>query len=330
MQRKYLSLIAVILGVIFLSSCQQDEYSLPLGKTGLNNDCIKRTLGPNIVGGTIEFAYAMAIPASEGKLVNAQVVATIAGATGTYLENRSFYTSSSGVDVPITVGSPSVTTDVKTMVTFSKDTCAATLRYFYIVPETARGGSVSFTFSATSSNGKTATYQMGPFAITKMDMKLDLVATDNKAMYLSIADMALYDATTAVGNAAKIDLVYLYRNIANITFTHALVSPAASTDYLPGVTLPAGVNRSTKMSKTWALNDFNLARLQYGIYIDDVDFTVLDFTNAPNFVINLKAQAGTWVETADGKYRAYIYINAINNTATAPSMTISIKRYTMK
>ena len=82
------------------------------------------------------------------------------------------------------------------------------------------------------------------------------------------------------------------------------------------------------MSKTWALNDFNLARLQYGIYIDDVDFQVLDFTNAPNFVINLKAQAGTWVETADGKYRAYIYINAVNNTT--PSMTISIKRYLMK
>jgi len=169
---------------------------------------------------------------------------------------------------------------------------------------------------------------MGPYAVTKMDMKLDLVATDNKACYISIADMAIYDAATAVANADKIDLVYLYRAIPGITFTHALVSPAASPEYLPGITLPAGVNKSTKMSKTWALNDFNLARLQYGIYIDDVDFQVLDFTNAPNFVLNLKAQAGTWVETADGKYRAYIYINAVNNTA--PSMTISIKRYLMK
>ena len=328
MQCKYLSLITVILVVIFFSSCSEKEYSVPLGKTGLNNDCIKRTLGPNIVGNNIEFAYAMAIPATEGKLVTSSVQATIAGATGTYLENRSFYTNSAGVDVPVTVGSPSVTTDVKTTVTFTKDTCAATLRYFYTVPEAARGGSVSFTFSATASNGQTVSYQMGPYAITKMDMKLDLVATDNKAMYLSIADLALYDATTAAANAAKIDLVYLYRNIAGITFTHALVSPAASPEYLPGITLPSGVTRSTKMSKTWALNDFNLARLQYGIYIDDVDFTVLDFTNAPNFVLNLKVQAGTWVETADGKYRAYIYINTVNNTT--PSMTISIKRYTMK
>ena len=280
------------------------------------------------MGNNIEFAYAIALPATEGKIISAQVEATIPAATGTYLENRSFYTNASGVDVGITVGSPSVTTDTKTVVTFTKDTCASTLRFFYTIPEAARGKSVSFTFSATASNGQTVTYAMGPYAVTKMDMKLDLVATDNKACYISIADMAIYDAATAVANADKIDLVYLYRAIPGITFTHALVSPAASPEYLPGITLPTGVNKSTKMSKTWALNDFNLARLQYGIYIDDVDFQVLDFTNAPNFVLNLKAQAGTWVETADGKYRAYIYINAVNNTA--PSMTISIKRYLMK
>jgi hypothetical protein len=327
MQRKYFSLLPLIL-IIFFNSCTNDEYTVPVGKTGLNNDCIKRTLGPNIVGNNIEFAYAIALPATEGKIISAQVEATIPAATGTYLENRSFYTNASGVDVGITVGSPSVTTDTKTVVTFTKDTCASTLRFFYTIPEAARGKSVSFTFSATASNGQTVTYAMGPYAVTKMDMKLDLVATDNKACYISIADMAIYDAATAVANADKIDLVYLYRAIPGITFTHALVSPAASPEYLPGITLPTGVNKSTKMSKTWALNDFNLARLQYGIYIDDVDFQVLDFTNAPNFVLNLKAQAGTWVETADGKYRAYIYINAVNNTA--PSMTISIKRYLMK
>jgi hypothetical protein len=313
---------------LFFTSCKNEDYALPLGKTGLNNDCLKRTLGPNIVGSNIEFAYAVALPQTEGKIVSAQVDATIAGATGTYLENRSFYTNASGVDVGITVGSASVNTNNTTMVTFTKDTCAATLRYFYTVPEAARGGSVSFTFSAKDSQGRTTSFILGPYAVTKMDMKLDLVPTDGKACYLSIADLALYDATTAAANAANIDLVYLYRNIPGITFTHALVSPAASAEYLPGITLPSGVNKSTKMSKTWALNDFNLARLQYGVYVDDADFKVVDFTNAPNFVINLRAQAGTWVETADGKYRAYIYINAVNNTA--PSMTISIKRYQMK
>lgn len=328
MQRTHLSLITIMSVAIFFTSCKNEDYSVPLGKTGLNNDCLKRTLGPNIVGSNIEFAYAMALPQTEGKIVSAQVDATIAGATGTYLENRSFYTNASGVDVGITVGSASVNTNNTTMVTFTKDTCAATLRYFYTVPEAARGGSVSFTFSAKDSQGRTVSYKMGPYSVTKMDLKLDLAATDNKACYLSIADLALYDAAGAAANAANIDLVYLYRSIPGITFTHALVSPAASPEYLPGITLPSGVNKSTKMSKTWALNDFNLARLQYGVYIDDADFKVVDFTNAPNYVINLKAQAGTWVETADGKYRAYIYINSVNNTA--PGITVSIKRYQMK
>ena len=108
---------------------------------------------------------------------------------------------------------------------------------------------------------------------------------------------------------------------------HALVSPAADVQYLPGVTLPAGVNRSTKVSKAWALRDRHLARQQYGIYIDDLDFQQLDLSGAPNYAINLKAEAGTWVETADGKYRAYIYVNKVDNTNK--TATISIKRYAL-
>ena len=331
MQLKYYKNITLIMVFIILfAGCKKiNEAILPSVPQILQNDCIKRSLGPNIVGQNIEFAYAMALPQNLGKIVSAQVTASIAGATGTYMENRSFYTNSNGgVDVGITVGSASVTTDVQTLVTFTKDTCAATLRYYYTIPETARGKSVSFTFSATASNGQTVTYKMGPYACTKMDMKLDQIATDGNACYFSIADMAFYNAAAAAANPSKIDLVYLYRNVTGISFAHALVSPGASTDYLPGITLPAGVTNSTKMIKTWNLNDYNLARLQYGIYIDDADFPVLDFTNMPNYAINLKAQAGTWIETADGKYRAYIYVNAVNNTT--PSMTVSIKRYIMK
>jgi len=169
---------------------------------------------------------------------------------------------------------------------------------------------------------------MGPYTIANMDMKLDLVLSDNNNAYISIADMAVYNATTVAANAANIDLVYLYRVITGISFTHALVAPAASSaDYLPGITLPAGVNKDAKIWKVWALRDQHLARLQYGVFIDDLDFQKLDFTGAPDYAINLRAEAGIWVETADGKYRAYIYCNAINNTTK--TMTVSIKRYTM-
>lgn len=327
MKYKLLSCIPLLSLVLLLSACEDEKYAIPTLPQELRNDVIKRTLGPNVAGLNIEFAYGIAIPKSLGKLVSAEVEASIAGAEATYLDNKSYSTNGSGQDVGVEVGSKSVNSGNKTTVTFTKDTTAATLRYFYRIPASAKGKEVSFTFSAKATNGQTVSYKMGPYRIAEMDMVLDLAVKDNDAAYISIENMAVYGPTDAAANAAKIDLVYLYRVIPNITFTHALVAPSAK-DYLPGVTLPAGVNRSAKISKVWALRDFHLARLQYGIYIDDVDFQQLDLSNSPDYAINLRAESGAWVETADGKYRAYIYVNSIDNTGK--SAKISIKRYTMK
>ncbi|HAZ02117.1 MAG: DUF4466 domain-containing protein [Bacteroidetes bacterium GWF2_42_66] len=327
MQRKYYSLLLLLIPVFIFNACQNDEYSIPEAKTELQNDCILRSLGPNVVGLNIEFVYAMALGSNIGKINSAQVEATIAGASGTYLENRSFRTNSSGVDTPYTIGNPSSTTGTKTVVTFTKDTCAAALRYYYYIPEEARGKTVSFTFSAKASTGEEVSYEMGPYTIAKMDMKLSLVLSDNNLCYFSVADMIAYTAAEAATKADKIDLVYLYRSITGITFAHALASPA-NTEYLPGITLPSGVGNSTKFWKVYGLRDRHLANLQYGIYVDDIDFQELDLTSAPNYGINMKAESGAWVETSDGKYRAYIYVNSVNNTAK--TMTVSIKRYQMK
>jgi hypothetical protein len=75
------------------------------------------------------------------------------------------------------------------------------------------------------------------------------------------------------------------------------------------------------------LRDRHLARLQFGIYVDDVDFEQINFTNSTNYGLNMRLEGGAWVETADGKYRAYIFVNNVNNTAR--TMTVSIKRYAM-
>lgn len=53
----------------------------------------------------------------------------------------------------------------------------------------------------------------------------------------------------------------------------------------------------------------------------------MDFSTAPNFAINLRQEAGVWVETADRRYRAYIYINSVNNGAR--TAVISMKRYAL-
>ena len=317
--------VLILIMLTSLLACTKQEYTIPDPVSQLTNDCIKRTIGPSIVSLPLEFAYAMALPKINGKLVSAQVEASIAGASGTFLEHRSFYTNSSGVDVPVTIGTPSTTVDKLTKVTFSVDTNASTLRYYYVIPEAARGQSVSFTFTANSSDGKTATYKMGPYAISKMSITKNLAVSNGANAFISIEDMAVYNAASAATNAGKIDLVYLYRATPT-TFTHALVSPGADAAYLPGVTLPSGVNRSTKLRKVFNLQDRNLSNLQYGIYVDDIDFTQLDMVDMPNYALGLRAEAGVWVETTDKKYRAYIFVNSINAAGTA---VISILRYTL-
>jgi hypothetical protein len=317
-------LLICLMGVMI--GCEKKEYALPTPKNELQNDVIKRTLGPNIAGQQIEFAYAMAIPEAKSKLTRATVEASIPGAAGTFLEHRSFYTNPvGGADVPVVVGDPSTTDHGTTTVNFTVDTFAATLRYYYVVPDEARGKTVSFKFTVTSENGETATFSMGPYTVAKMTMKRLIPVSDNNRMYISLADMNSLTAAEAAASPEKVDLVYLYRNYTTSAFNHALVSPSADTSYLPGITLPAGVNRSNLLRKVFNLQDFNLAQSQFGIYIDDLDFEKLDLTGSPNFAINLKAEAGVWVETADKKYRAYVYLNSVNNGSK--SAVISIKRY---
>ena len=322
---KFILTVSTLLALV--ASCTKKEYRLPIPEQTLQNDVIKRSLGPNLVGQNIEFAYAMAILPRKGKLVSAEVEASIAGAAGTYLEHLSYHTLGTGKDTGIVVGTPSVTTSNKTTVTFSRDTMAATLRYYYRVPEEARGKTVSFKFTAKSSNNETVTFPIGPFSIAKMDMVRNLTVTDGNAAYISLSDMTVYTSANVAANAAKIDLVYLYRNITSSAFNHALVSPAADPQYLPGVTLPAGVNKSTRVRKVFNLQDYHLAQSQVGVYIDDIDFEQLNLSESPDFAINLRAEYGVWAETSDGKYRAYIYLNSVNNTGR--SAVISIKRYAL-
>lgn len=321
-----LPLALLVLGFSSITSCSKKEYALPTAKDVLQNDAMKRTLGPSIVSDTVEFVYALGIIPSKGKLVSAEVEASIEGATGTNLENQSYYTNSSGVDIGVVVAAPAVTSKGVTTVTFNKDTSAAALRYYYVVPEAARGKEVSFTFRGKSSNGESVTYKLGPYKVSKMDMKRLLNLSDGNNMYISIEDMAVYNSAGAAANPNKVDLVYLYRTFTS-TFKHALVAPAADPIYLPGVTLPTGVNRDAKIQRVFGLQDYNLARLQFGIYIDDKDFETLDISNAVNYAVNMKAEAGIWVQTADKKYLAYVYFN----TATDASKTavVSIKRYAL-
>src|SRR5690554_228260 len=327
--RKGLIKYIAILAVVFLAgACQDDEYTLPDANTHFQNDVIKRSLGPNVAGLEMEFVYAMALGCDEGHIVSAQVEASIPGAEGTYLEHQSYHTGSGGSDVGVVVGNPSTTTGNVTTVDFTVDTCAAALRYYYMVPEEAKGQTVSFTFSAVASTGEEVTFDIGPYDVGMVDVKRDIVLSNNNLSFFSIADLEVYDAEQISSTPEKIDLVYLYRSIPGINFNHALVAPTADNEFLPDVTLPGLAENATRIRQTWQVRDEHLARTQYTVYIDDLDFEQLDLSQSADYAINLRAESGAWVETVDGLYRAFIYVNEVNNSEG--TMTISVKRYTVE
>lgn len=310
----------LLTGMLLLNSCSDESEEK-------NNDCLKRSEGPNVVGGTMEFAYAMALPKTEGHWIEATVVATFPGAAGTTLENISYHTDGSGFDQGVVIGNPCENIENRTKVTFARDTCAATLRYHYVVPEEARGKQVSFMFTATSSTGKVVSRGMGPYQVSNMDMALDIVLKNRDCF--SLTDMRVLTAAEATANPEKVDFVYSYQALRGVIFRHALVSPTAANigEFLKSVSLPAGLSNSTRMVRTYGSCDQQLARDEYGVFVDDIDFQTKSFDKAPDYIINLPVKGGAWMETSDGRYRAYLYVNAA--TETRAGMTISMKRMKM-
>ncbi len=328
MKFKYSILVCILAAAGLFLSCDKEQKLLKDPVTQLSNDCIKRTLPtqPNIVGQNIEFAYAMAIPAKLGKLSSAKVEASIPGAEGTRFDPNSYSTNNAGADVPVLVCSDSQTTGALTSVTFTADTCAATLRYYYVIPEAARGKEVSFKFSVKSSNGQEAEFEMGPYSISKMDMTLNQTVVTGETCYLSFhGDEAvrIISASEAGGAAADIDLIY--NHSAKKDIAHAFLTPAAPAELRDGAAIPSGVTNNSKLVRVYNLQDRQLSNLNNAKFIDDLDFQKMDFSGATGYVLILGEQYGVWVETADGKYRAYVYINSV----TSNSMKISVKRYRM-
>lgn len=314
-----------------LFACDDDPILIKDPVTSLSNDCIKRTLplAPNIIENEIEFAYAMAIPKELGNLVSAQVTASIAGAEGTYFDPNSYYTNTSGQDIPVKVANSSQTSGGITTIDFSIDTCAATLRYYYIIPKEAKDKEVEFIFSVKASNGQTAEYKMGPYKISKMEMVRNL-ALNKDTCYLSFQNegeaVHIYskeDLSEEPSLSAKIDIVYAYSDKSD--FSHAFYTSSSPKEYMDNISLPAGFVNDTKMLKVYGLRDRQLADLQYSNFIDDLDFQELNMDKANNYLLGLKEEGGAWIQTADGKYRAFVYINR----APKGSMTISVKRYPM-
>ena len=322
----------------------------------MKNDFLKRTVSPAIVGESVEFAYAMGT--TTGRLSTAEAVASIPGAQNTGFGLYSYFTARgtmnvdgtsypAGSDIPLRTVQEATTsgaTSTATMMekvdahyinptiafgTSQADLIAATIRYYYVVPEEARGKQVSFVFSSKSTNGERAEYKTQSYNVSKMDLRRLIAMKSEATCYFSITDMKAYtkEEVDAQNLSGKIDFVYMYQAQLNgFTYGHAFVSPGTESKFvaIPSA-IPGGWTKNkTLMEKRVDVRDAQLKGNIPNVYIDDIDFETLDLSAAVDYVLTFNTEEGAFMKTADGKYAAYIFVNSLSADG---SMTVSIKRY---
>jgi hypothetical protein len=158
-----------------------------------------------------------------------------------------------------------------------------------------------------------------------MDIQRNITLITGGACYLSIKQMKAFTIAEVLTNnlAGEIDLIYFYS--ASFGIGHSFVSPATSTDFTYGVTIPTMSTNGTKVSKRRDVRDGQLGS-PYSQFIDDLDFeTLIIDDDAQNFVYALAVPYGAFIATGDGKYKAFIYVNSIDNKTG--KMVVSMKRY---
>jgi len=281
----------------------------------LRDDYLMKTYGPAIVGEPMEFAYALG--AMEGVLASATAEVNIAGAEGTGFDPNSYHVDARGNDVGVPVADVSTEGNLSSA-TFTADTVVATLRYTYIVPEEARGQDISVTFSAESTTGQTVSTTIPEFTISNMTMERDIVLSDQDVCYFSVANMQGYTEAEVIANGLedKIDLIYIYDalNPEGYKYGHALVSPGANERYFNELNVPASFRiNNTLIEKQAYLWDNHFTGEVPAVYVDDIDLETYDLTGAADFILGITRRNSAFMETADGIYRAYIYVNEAQN-----------------
>ena len=316
----------------------------PESTTLLRNDCLHRSWGIHMVGEELTFAYAAAMPYGSGKIESMKVVASIAGGPSTRIDTRAYKTSQTGVDIGRTVATNIPQTNpCSSKVDLIVDTCAITLRYYYEIPEEARDKDVSFTFYASADNGDLVSYEMGPIHCSRQDCKTGITA-NNERCYISIEDMAVYTYDEVVAGGKNVDVMYTYKAVKTPTspsgnssiggLNKCFMSPTEEAinrvEELKTLQLPP-VQRNTKLRESAHAKDEVIEQSKWHLYITDEDFVALDFDRMgySNLVTNFVTEYNCiWIETEDGKYRAWIWVNTPSSDTT-DAITFGMKRYKM-
>lgn len=321
MNTSKISIMALAIALLVSCSGKDTDTASCLG-----NDCINRYYYvPYIVGSEMEFAYAMFMPKGTGRIDEAKVTCSIPGAEGTYLENNAYDTDEYGQDRPHRIGPPCTADNGCYIVKFEVDTVAATLRFHYVIPEEARGRNIRFHFDVKAGSQR-ASYDTPEYQVRKMDMKLDIAMTKSRCFF-SMEDMAAYTAEEAESAGATIDFVWGYSTAFGANEDRSFFANAARLEKFSSFfsqTTPVVQLNDTRKMYRFTIIEPQLSRQEFdGFYIDDRDFETLKLDCDSDGLIGINNRNGFWMETSDGKYRAYVYCNAIS----AEACTISVKRY---
>lgn len=308
-------------------ACEKED-----SDANLKNDFIKQTVSPAIVGETLEFKYALG--SVSGTIKSAEATASVAGQNGTGFSTYSLYTDpNGGINRLVKIGKDSITINQTSTIQLT-DTNAVTLRYYYVVPPEAKGKKVSFSFSGENSLGEKVNITTPEYMVSNMDMKRLIPLKDGAACYFSVADMTAYtkEQVDQQNLSSKIDLVYIYRATmgpASAAFGHAFVA-LSNSNYINDLNLPAGWTKlATKFEKRIDnMRDAQLKGAPPTVYVDDIDLLNLNFESSTDNAIGLSKDMSTVVQTSDGMYNSYIYINNADNSKK--EITISIKRLKVK
>lgn len=341
MFKKYCLQTCLLLGLFIAFGCDNNDNDTTL----LKNDCLHRSWGIHMVGEELYFAYAAAIPPSVGTINAVKVVASIPGGPNTRIDPHLYHTNSSGMDIGTTVAlNIPQTNPAATKVNLVVDTCAVTLRYYYDIPEEARGRDVTFDFYAEASNGEVVTYRMGPYRCSRQDCETGLEAS-NERCYISVEDMAVYTWDEVKDGSKKVDVVYTYQEVKTPSvpggsasiggLNKCFFSPTKASKNrikeFQDISLPPE-ERNTRIRESAHAKDEVIEQSKWHLYITDEDFAALDFDRMgySNLVTNfVTAYNCLWIETADGKYRAWIWVNTPSSAPYNDRITFGMKRYKM-
>ena len=337
--RKYLAAIAVLLICCVFSSCEKDEYELV--------KYYQLTPGPIITGDAVVFKFAIASN-DESSLNTWEITASYAGQAGTVVDDKVYWTTRDGVthDMVMLSGITSSGNKISGSVIDGVEwgvgndpgysSKAVTITYTYIVPAEAKGNKLKFDVRYTTRQGSVQSYSTAEYDVSTLDMVKTVVLADpadgTGSRYFSVADMTSYTLAEveAQNKSAAIDFVYRYNNVAmvssggtSVTLNHSVSTPSHNF-FLDANYGPANWTKNASLIEKRKWNDMHLKQAPPSEYVTDKDLKTVTMTGNSTAVYGLAANFGFVVETADGNYRAFVYVRAVNNGGR--TMTIGVKR----